>query len=153
MNTTIRLICCLLVSNLLTSCTTTTRKYTVAALDIPAIAQHPPQRIPRRAGFFMDERWKKLAVGGFAGPVYDPSLSAKAGWIVSVYTELPAIFEQGTGGMFSEVIPVTATETTEDFKAKNLDVIVSVGPVVCDAYCPRQGGLLAPDDVLQAKCQ
>jgi hypothetical protein len=99
--------------------------YTVTTQEVPTLAADPPQRIPLRAGFFMDERFQEVAYGGRGVAFYHP------GHKTAVDFDVRAAFEQATRRMFQEVVPVTATETSIDWQAKNLDVLVFAGRASC----------------------
>lgn len=104
--------------------------YTVTTKDIPILADNAHQKIPFRAGFFMDERFAKVtySVEALRRPLYEPPV---------IEFDARAALEQAVRRMFTEVMPVAATETIRDFEAKNLDVLVSIGPMNCESHLSR----------------
>jgi hypothetical protein len=109
--------------------------YKITVMEIPTLTENPPERIPLRAGFFMDDKSEDVGYFGSSWYCYqdmeDPSKK-------SMDFDVRMAFEQATRRMFQEVVPITATETSKDWKAKNLDVVVSVGPAVCEARWGRE---------------
>jgi hypothetical protein len=97
--------------------------------EIRILTENPVEQIPLRAGFFMSEKCKDIRYSGRGAIQYYRKGSIKR----SIDFDIRKAFEQATRRMFQEVVPITATETSKDWKAKNLDVVVSVGPAVCES--------------------
>jgi len=108
---------------------------TIKTQDIAALVNDTQQKIPLRAGFFVDKRFERIIYTG------EGSLYYTHGDWTRISFDVRGAFQQSVQTMFKEVVPVSAGETLRDFEAKNLDVIVSVGPVVCESYLERSMGL------------
>ncbi len=117
--------CCVIVSCCLLDSCAHWPLYKITTQEIPTLAADSPRRIPLRAGFFMDERFKEVGYGGRGAAFYHP------GDKTAIDFDVRAAFEQATRRMFQDVVLITATETSKDWKAKNLDVLVSVGRASC----------------------
>jgi len=81
------------------------------------------QQIPLRVGFFMHSRFEELDYGG--------SISLTGLKEKPIKVKIRDLFEQAVRRMFTEVVPITMTETMQDWRAKNLDVVVTVGAISC----------------------
>lgn len=117
--------CCMIVSCCLLGSCARWPLYEITTQEIPILTADSPQRIPLRAGFFMDERFRELTYGGRGAAFYHP------GNKTAIDFDVRAAFEQATGRMFQDVVPITATETSKDWQGKDLDVLVSVGRASC----------------------
>lgn len=124
-------VCCVVASCFFASSCTQGSLDRVAATDIPALTEDPMERIPLRAGFFMDEKFKDVRYSGRGASQY--WVFHQGGIKRSIDFEVRIAFEQAARRMFHEVVPITATETSKDWKAKNLDVVVFVGPAICES--------------------
>lgn len=105
--------------------------HTIATGNIGALLEKPPQRIPLRAGFFIKEGLARVAysVEALRRPLYEPPI---------IEFDVRATLEEAMRRMFTEVVAVSAEDTLRDFQAKNLDVVVSVGPMTYDSYLGRE---------------
>lgn len=134
MRSGIQVIGCAFLCLLLGSCSPS-RYDTITTQDFPWLADNTQQRIPLRAGFFADKDLERIIYTG------EVSLYYTNGDWTRIHFDVHEAFLQATQRMFGEVVPISAQETLGDFKAKNLDVIVSVRPVVCECYMERPPGL------------
>ena len=121
------MVCFVLALCCLCSCGPKLPVYTIKPQDIPALTSDAQQQIPFRVGFFIDSQFEELT---YTGMMYERSLfTGPKGPVVDV--EVRAAFEQAARRMFKEVVPITATETVPDWRAKNLNVVVAVGDIEC----------------------
>jgi len=125
-------VCCVVVSCCFLSSCAHWPLYKITTQEIPILIEDPAERIPLRAGFFMDEKFKEVRYSGKGAIFYQD------GKKTSIDFDVRTAFEQATRRMFQEVVPITATETSKDWKAKNLDVVVFVGPAICETYLGRE---------------
>jgi hypothetical protein len=112
----------LLAAAVLTACSTSNVK--VTAQDVAALNGSPQQVIPLRAGFFISD---EILLAGTRSPFVGGP-------------ETKQIFEQAARRMFKELVPLTASETPSDYRAKKLDVVVSVESIQPDEGAFRAFG-------------
>jgi hypothetical protein len=122
-------VCCVIVSGCFLSSCAQRPLWKITTQDIPILTEDPMERIPLRAGFFMNEKFKEVLFGGSGAFQY---LYNNQGVMKSnIDFDVRTAFEQAARRMFQEVVPITATETSEDWKTKNLDVVVFVSAPIC----------------------
>lgn len=124
------LVCFTLVCLFLSSCGESPH-YSITTSDIEALSGEIQQQIPLRVGFYMGEKCEKINYLYTYSPIY--------GGVTQMFVdvEVRPMFEQAVRRMFKEVVPVFATETSNDFRTKNLDAILSVGVITCEIYMER----------------
>ncbi|MBN1361070.1 MAG: hypothetical protein JW993_10775 [Sedimentisphaerales bacterium] len=92
----------------------------------------------------MDDAYKELQYGGRDQRLYRVGPRAYYSFVLDtdpnrrvVEFDVHAAFAEAARRMFQEIVWVTGTDTIVNFKAKDLDVIVSVGRPVC--LCELEG--------------
>lgn len=123
-------ICCLVAFCCLLSCCANRPHWTITVSEIPILTQEPTGRIPLRAGFFMDEKSEHIRYSGRGASLYQDYHQGDVRRNIDF--DVRAAFEQVTRRMFQEVVPIAATDASEDWKKEDLDVVVFVGAPVCE---------------------
>ena len=106
---------------LLTSCSNPSPDVKVTQEDIEALKGDPAERIPLRAGFYMGPIFKNM----FARLQLND-------WVENKFlpdAEINSMFHEAAGKMFDEIVPLSGTETSEDYRSKKLDVVLVVGRI------------------------
>lgn len=120
---------------MLNSCSAPNLDVRITSENIGSLTGISAEPIPLRSGLYIGAIFKSIP--SFSNKQY-PSIWMQQEFLAN--SEVRNMFEQAARKMFADIVPLSGTEGIEDFKARNLDVILVVGQIFLSDNLGAGGG-------------